>query len=170
MSALKCNGGELDLQQCEFSAPDEICQEHAHDSIVYCGTSGDGTQEGAGRLLSFDGSPSIDGIGRFEVFHGNAWSPVCKSGFTAGAANVACKSMGFAGAQATPGFVSCGNVDGKNYCGESPPQLSEIACSGQEADVLACPHDETDSVFCAPAESVVLQCAGSGDTQGRANK
>ena len=92
MSSLTCEGGELDIQECTFSVPDATCQSHAHDSIVFCGSAGDGFQEGAARLLSFDGSPSIDGAGRLEVFHAGTWGPVCKSGFTSGSANVACKA------------------------------------------------------------------------------
>ena len=61
MSSLTCGGGELDIQECAFSVPDTTCLGHAHDSIVYCGTGGsaDGFQEGAARLLSFDGSRAI---------------------------------------------------------------------------------------------------------------
>ena len=168
MSSLTCEGGELDIQECAFSVPDTTCLGHAHDSIVYCGAgSADGFQEGAARLLSFDGSPSIDGAGRLEIFHAGAWGPVCKSGFTVGAANVACKAMGFAGAQPSGGVSACGDVAGKNYCGELAPQLSEVACSGQETDLLTCPYEDLDDVFCAPEESVLLRCAGIGDTQGR---
>lgn len=172
MSSLTCEGGELDIQECVFSVPDTTCLGHAHDSIVYCGAGGsaDGFQEGAARLLSFDGSPSIDGAGRLEIFHSGAWGPVCKSGFTVGAANVACKAMGFAGAQPSGGVSSCGDFAGNNYCGELAPQLSEVACAGQETDLLTCPYEDVDDVFCAPEESVLLKCAGIGDTQGRPKK
>ena len=168
MSSLTCEGGELDIQECTFSVPDATCQSHAHDSIVFCGSAGDGFQEGAARLLRFDGSPSIDGAGRLEVFHAGTWGPVCKSGFTSGSANVACKAMGFTGA--TGGISGCGDYSGNNYCGQTAPQLSQVACSGQEADLLTCPYEDLDDVFCAPEESVVIRCTGTGDTQGRPKK
>lgn len=172
MSSLACEGGELDIQECVFSVPDTVCLGHAHDSIVYCGVGGSATgfQEGTTRLLSFDGSPSIDGTGRLELFHGGAWGPVCKSGFTLGSATVACKAMGFAGAQPSAGVSSCGGHAANNYCGTLAPQLSEVACSGQEDELLACPHEEFDDVFCAPEESVLLRCSGDGNTQGRPKK
>ena len=172
MSNLACEGGELDIQECSFSAPDTACLGHSGDAIVYCGVNGGvgGFQEGAGRLLSFDGSPSVDGVGRLEIFHAGMWGPVCKSGFTIGAANVACKAMGFAGAQPSGGVSACGDHGGNNYCGTLAPQLSEVACVGQEADLLACPYEDVDDVFCAPEESVLLRCSGVGNTQGRPSK
>ena len=170
---LVCDGGELDFQDCSFTAPDAACLDHALDSIVYCGREGYSSDapEGTSRILSFDGSPSIDGVGRLEMFAAGGWSPICTSGFTSGAANVACKSMGFAGAQTSAEHSSCGNVGGNNYCGATEPRISAMACSGEESDLSACPYESSDDVFCAPEESVVLSCAGGGgDSQGRARK
>ena len=95
LANLVCDGGELDIQDCSFTAPDAACLDHSLDSIVYCGLEGHSSNppEGTSRILSFDGSPSIDGVGRLEMFSAGGWSPVCTSGFTSGAANVACKSM-----------------------------------------------------------------------------
>merc|ERR1712113_859690 len=163
-------GGELDIQECSFSAPDASCLEHGSDSVVFCGSSGGGAgsiQDGAMRLLAADGSPSIDGTGRLEIYVGGAWGSVCFSGFTAGAANVACKAMGFSGAQSSDGASPCGRVGG---CGSAAPQIGEVACAGQEVDFLSCPHAGVDDVFCAPEESVWLRCVGVGDTQGRPQK
>ena len=170
MASLTCAGGELDIQECSFSAPDAQCAAHSGDSVVFCGSSGGAGSvvAGASRLLSSDGSPSVDGSGRLEIFHDGAWGPVCFSGFTAGAANVACKAMGFAGAQ-SDGASRC-SADGKNSCGSLAPQISEVACAGEEADLLACPHVGVDDVFCAPEESVLLHCAGVGNAQGRPQK
>ena len=35
-------------------------------------------------------------------------------------------------------------------------------CGGEELGVSACHFEEGDDVFCAPAEAVVLRCAGDG--------
>eukprot|EP00974_Lingulodinium_polyedra_P056745 5458715-Lingulodinium_polyedra.AAC.1 len=77
MKDLTCAGGELDVGACSWEAPDDKCLGHAFDSIVYCGNSGaaGSIQEGALRLLSADGSPSIDGEGRLEVFRTDVWAP-----------------------------------------------------------------------------------------------
>jgi len=171
MSDLKCEGGELDIHECAFTSPDATCLSHDYDSIVFCGFEDTVRfQEGSVRLLSYDGSPSIDGVGRLEVFHASSWGPVCTSGFTLGAANVACKAMGFDGAHSSGDPFSCGDYAGKNFCGILAPQLSELACSGQEDALLSCPYDDLDDVFCASEESVLLRCNGVGDTQGRAGK
>lgn len=59
MAELTCSGGELDLQDCTWQAPDESCLTHEHDSIVFC-TDGESTlTDGDVRLLAFDGSPSL---------------------------------------------------------------------------------------------------------------
>ena len=164
MEALECNGGELDILSCSFKAPSEQCASHRMDTLVYCGNVGaDLPEDGALRLLS-GGAPSIDGVGRLEVFTGGAWSPVCGSGFTPGSASVACKSMGFSGAKASTS--DCGAVG----CGSVPPRISEMSCSGGEADLLSCAFEEGDDVFCDVSESVAISCVGDGDTQGRPMK
>ena len=55
-------------------------------------------------------------------------------------------------------------------CGSAAPGVSELACSGAESEPLACPHEAGDDVFCAPSESIVVACAGDGDSQGRPAK
>merc|ERR1712217_106711 len=163
---LQCKGGELDIQECNWAPPDDACLSHSSDAVVFCGTAGgaDTLQDGLLRLLASDGSPSIDGQGRLEIFRAGSWSPVCGSGFTAGAEAVACKAMGFAGAKPFATRPRCSSSGG---CGTTPPRISELACSGQEADILSCPFEEGDDVFCAPEESVIVSCSGDGDTQGR---
>ena len=171
MASLNCAGGELDIQDCSYSIPDAGCASHAGDAIVFCGSKGGAgfVEPGALRLLDIDGAPSIDGLGRLEVFDNNAWVPVCYSGFNAAAAAVACKAMGFTGA-AVDGVARCRRVGGDDLCGLVAPQISEVACAGQELDLLSCPHVGADEVFCAPEESVVLHCSGVGDAQGRPKK
>ena len=149
---LHCEGGEMGIQECSWAPPDDACMSHAHDTVVFCANSGGASmlQDGALRLLAADGSPSIDGQGRLEIFRSGSWSPVCASGFTAGAEAVACKAMGFAGAKPYASRPACG---ASASCGTTPPQISKLACTGQESDVLSCPFEEGDDVFCAPEVS-----------------
>lgn len=151
-------------EECTWTAPDDSCAGHAQDTIVYCSTAaGTDALEGAVRLIASDGSPSIDGKGRPEIFTGGAWTPVCSSGASIGAAGVLCKSMGFSGAS---GSSKCSDLG----CGDVAPGVGELACSGSESGPLACPHEAGDDVFCAPSESLVISCAGDGETQGRPAK
>lgn len=166
MKGLSCAGGELAVADCHWLAPDAACADHASDSVVYCGNEKGASVVPAGsvRLMSHDGAPSFDGSGRLEVFAGGVWSPVCRDGFSAGAASVACAAMGFEGV-ASP-KAACHGFQGQDYCGSASPSLSSVACVGTEDGILACPHEEGDDVFCSAQESVVVSCAGSGNTQG----
>jgi len=163
MADLKCSGSEWSVEECTWSVPDDACMGHSYDTVVYCTASGTGGASGAVRLIAGDGSPSISGNGRPEILMEGAWVPICSSGLSSGAAAVICKSMGFSGAA---GSAKCSG----GACGSAAPGISELACSGAESGPLACPHEAGDDVFCAPSESVVVTCAGDGDSQGRPAK
>ena len=164
MADLKCSGSEWSVDECSWSAPDAACQGHAHDTIVFCSQTGEAAiAQGTVRLLAADGSPSIDGKGRPEIFMQRAWVPICSSGVSAGAAGVICKSMGFSG---TSSSSKC-NGGG---CGNAAPGVSELSCTGAESEPLACPHQAGDDVFCAASESLVVACTSDGETQGRPAK
>ena len=151
-------------EECAWSMPDDACMGHAHDTVVYCtGSARASAPQGAVRLIAPDGSPSIDGVGRPEIFMDNSWSPICSSGVSSGTAGVICKSMGFSGSS---GSAKCSG----GGCGDVAPAVSELSCSGAESGPLACPHEAGDDVFCAPSESLVVTCAGDGETQGRPAK
>lgn len=171
MADLRCSGSEWSIEECSWASPDDACMTHREDTIIYCAKSEAmaSAPQGAVRLISQDGAPSIDGKGRPEILMGEAWVPICSSGLSSGSTSVICKSMGFSGAGAAD-TSSCGNFHGENYCGDVAPGLSELSCSGSESEVLACPHEAGEDVFCAPSESVVVACVGDGETQGRPAK
>lgn len=161
---LTCSGTEWSVEECVWSAPPDSCASHALDTVVYCTASEEaGAPQGAVRLISDDGSPSLDGKGRPEIKIGGIWSAICNSGSSPGTAAVVCKSMGFSGAS---GSAKCSG----DICGSAAPGVSELECSGTESGPLACPHEAGDDVFCAPSESIVVTCAGDGDSQGRPAK
>jgi len=164
MADLTCSGSEWSVEECMWSQPNDSCAGHAFDTVVYCTALDEaGASQGAVRLISDDGSPSIDGQGRPEINMGGIWLAICNSGLSPGTAAVICKSMGFSGAT---GSAKCSGA----ACGSAAPGVSELACSGAESEPLACPHEAGDDVFCAPSESIVVACAGDGDSQGRPAK
>lgn len=59
---------------------------------------------------------------------------------------VLCKSMGFVGAQKSGSTSSCSAFNGQNFCGSSPPLVSEVACAGDETEITACPHEAGSDV------------------------
>ena len=164
MRDLACTGSELSVGECSWSVPDAACSGHALDSVVFCGEVGQPTTpEGAVRLLSDDGAPSLSGTGALEVHIGGAWSSVC--GVTPGAAAVACKLMGFAGAGA-----AAGSKGALSSSAVQEPRVGDLDCGGSESSLLDCSFREGDDVFCAPAEAALVSCAGEGDTTGRMGK
>ena len=132
MADLTCSGSEWSLEECSWSAPDDVCMGHTQDSIVYCSQSevSGSVAKGAVRLISEDGSPSIDGKGRPEIHADGIWAPICNDGITPGAQTVICKAMGFSGA----GASSIAKCVGKE-CGSTAPAYSELACTGSEQSV-----------------------------------
>ncbi|CAJ1425668.1 unnamed protein product [Effrenium voratum] len=164
MKNLKCGGSEMSLSECEFEDADEACFSHSSDAIVYCGLDNAVPfVNGELRLVDGDGAPALpQEAGRLEMYLAakSAWAPVCKVGFTSGAAAVACKQMQFSGSSGFSGCQSAG------LCGRVAPEVAELACSGQEGSVVQCPLATGDDVFCAPEESVVLSCAGGGNPIG----
>ena len=151
MQDLRCTGGEFSIDECTWSAPDAACMGHALDSIVYCGRSGGAMQDGAARLLDSDGggAPSLGSEGLLEVYLKGVWSPVC--GVTPGAASVACKAMGFAGAASVAGISKANSV---------MPMVGSLSCGGSEASLAECSFDVGDDVYCAPAEAAIVRCSG----------
>ena len=91
-----------------WSQPNDSCAGHAFDTVVYCTALDEaGASQGAVRLISDDGSPSIDGQGRPEINMGGIWLAICNSGLSPGTAAVICKSMGFSGATGSAKCSGC---------------------------------------------------------------
>lgn len=154
--------------RCTWHVPNAVCMGHKLDAVVFCGmqTSSSKTlKQGALRLLAYDGAPSSNGKGRLDMFLDGHWAPICSDGFSAGAANIACKQMGYS-AVASPVHSKCLLAEKLNFCGVISPHVSELSCGGEELDIMSCSFENGLDVFCAPNEAVVLSCAGVGDAQG----
>ena len=162
--SVKCVGTELSLDECNSEAVDDACLSHASDAIIFCGLkSAEPFSNGELRLIGAAGAPSFPGeAGRLETVLATSktWAPVCKAGFSSGAAAVACKQMGYSGSS---GFAAC---KAQVPCAHVPPQVADLACAGSETSVLECSMSAGDAVFCAPEESVLLTCAGRGNPVG----
>merc|ERR1712217_432591 len=123
----------MDLQGCRWSLPDENCLRHHLDVIVFCADATNivNTKDGFLRLMSNDGAPSLDGVGRLDILQAGDWSPACAEGFTAGAADVACKQMGFAAASTGSLSSTCAVAESRSYCSKTAPRVSGVSCTGQ---------------------------------------
>merc|ERR1712039_770802 len=126
---LTCKGGELDIRECSHTPPQTSCLGHERDAIVFCGMNSlIGFEEGASRLMTAEGAPSLDGIGRLEIFHRGAWGPVCKSGFTCGVAAPSVSQVSCSGQEASL-FKCAHEVDDDVFC--APEESVVIHCNGQ---------------------------------------
>ena len=69
--------------------------------------------------------------GAVQVFQNNTWTLVCDDGWTDKAAKVTCRSLGHTDGRAIPqsGF---GNLN-------LPISVGQVACVGNETDLLLCP-------------------------------
>lgn len=69
------------------SDPDSSTASHLSDSVIYCAKTEPGffTDDGQLRLLGPSGAPSLEGVGRLEIYQAGSatWSAVCRDGFTA---------------------------------------------------------------------------------------
>ena len=86
MKNVKCNGGEASIQECPWADPDAECASHLSDSVVFCTNHkpDEAVSEGTLRLLGATGAPSLDGVGRLEIYQGSEWGPVCSDGWATG--------------------------------------------------------------------------------------
>jgi len=168
MKAAKCNGNEATLQECPWEDPDEECASHLSDSVVFCTNheSADIITKGTLRSIGSSGAPSLNGVGRIEIFQDGQWGPVCSDGWTSGSETVACRSMGYSGVARTMVGSTCGDVDGADMCGTSLPLTSNVACSSSESGLLDCQHQGSSDVYCSSRNSVVVSCSGEGNAQG----
>lgn len=98
------------------------------------------------RLVGGNGTTS----GRLEVFANGGWGQVCDDSFdnNLNGANVVCRDLGFTGA------VSHGDSPG---IGDFF-LLDEVACTGNELDLLSCPHAPFASEDCTSSEAVFVTC------------
>merc|ERR1719450_1568741 len=63
LMGVKCTGAETSINECSSLDPDSSAQSHLSDSIVYCSHKEPGffNDDGALRLISSTGAPSLDG-------------------------------------------------------------------------------------------------------------
>lgn len=163
MKNLQCKGTEGGVQDCEWDTPDPECFDHQKDIIIACFDRGPGDDvpEGQLRLVDHDGGPVQNGSGhgRLEMFHDGHWGAVCRDSFHPGDVQVACRSMGFIGAD-----VSEHEADPalRNIPPGEKAIVTDIACSGDEKSILQCPRQMGEDAICSSKQSAVVKCVGNG--------
>jgi len=99
--------------------------------------------------------------GRLEVLHNGLWGTVCGDYFTAAAAHVACKMLGFATGT---------KVDNIDYIvNHGPIWLDKLLCNGKEWDIAECSHKGWSVHNCKHKANVAVSCTGTNLDQVRLN-
>lgn len=158
-----CVGNETDILDCAFEGDTSDCS-HTEDAGVEChgakplaptlpplappSPPAQPKQPVAPiRLMNFTSQSSR--IGRVEVLINGTWGTVCDDFWSDEDAAVVCRQLGFAGGRAfSEAFFGAG---------DGPIALDDVACSGTEDGLLACPHD-ADASDCSHAEDAGVEC------------
>jgi hypothetical protein len=168
LSGVQCLGGEGDIGDCKHS-PWGVAHRCTHDDDV--GICCFGIQNGPrGRRQcksDFDFCPEATTnwarlrdcdykACRLDVKYDGEWGTVCDSGFTDPAANVACKSLGFA----------AGGEARRKGGGQGKIWLSNMQCKGDELNIEWCNHSPWgNTVECDHSMDVGVCCRGPGITR-----
>ena len=90
--------------------------------------------------------------GRIEIYYNGQWGTICGDGWDINDANVVCKQLGFK--QATKAFGSA--IHGQ---GSGPIWMDDVACSGGESFLYACPHCGWGINDCTHSQDASVQCS-----------
>ena len=96
---------------------------------------------------------SKNNTGRIEVYHASfGWGTVCDDSWGETDSNVACRHLGFIGANATRKGAYFGR-------GSGPILLDDVQCTGKESYIWDCRHSGWNNVaFCDHGEDVGVEC------------
>ncbi|XP_022091235.1 scavenger receptor cysteine-rich domain superfamily protein-like [Acanthaster planci] len=100
--------------------------------------------------------------GRVEVFYNGAWGTVCDDGWEMSDAQIVCKQLGFASANATRCCAYFGQGTGAII-------LDDLACTGDETRIGDCPHRGWEQHNCAHTEDAGVICNGKVRLAGSSN-
>jgi len=104
----------------------------------------------AGDLRIVDGATPDEG--RLELFFNNQWGTVCDDRWDINDATVACRQLGYPGADAA--LYTFNVVDGTG-----PILLDDVQCTGTEANLLDCTHRQpTGTHNCSHFEDAGVRC------------
>lgn len=153
MDDVECLGPERDLSQCVFAGWNRENCGPGEAVGIRC-------MPGEGDIRLVGGPSGMEG--RLQVFHTGAWGEVCDDyldGFYGHnyTTQTACQQLGYRGGE----FVSTYDAPSNVFA------LDDVACSGTERRIDACPHLAWGTHNCSASEGAGLRCAIYGEGQAR---
>ena len=152
---LRCVGNETTLDEC--AREPGHCHRHGHSAAGVVCVSG----------LRLVGGTN-DREGRVEILHDGRWGTICDDNWELVEANITCRQLGYNEAERYTSYSSFGR-------GRGPTWMDEIACTGRETRLEACPfpgwgiesctHHEDAGVICLKPR--IRLVGGSVLTEGR---
>ncbi|PIK48883.1 putative deleted in malignant brain tumors 1 protein-like isoform X1 [Apostichopus japonicus] len=148
MDDVECTGDESNLLSCGHSAIDNCG--HGEDAGVICSTVLPASptppaDEGAVRL-----NGGNETAGRVEIYRNGEWGTVCDDFWDISDAAVVCRQLGFPGVISAPGSATFGEGSGEIH-------MDDVACTGDESNLLSCGHIEIDN--CGHGEDAGVVCS-----------
>jgi deleted-in-malignant-brain-tumors protein 1 len=143
LNNLDCGGNEENLNQCSHSGLEPFCFFFDRETPMTCDTGFKGIRLAAGSRAN---------QGRLEVNYAGVWGVVCDDFFDLEDANVACRQLGFGGAEDYHYFSQFGAGTGVFW-------LDDLGCTGDEANLQDCPNLGWGNHNCFSGEAIGLTCA-----------
>ena len=102
----------------------------------------------------------MSGGGRLEVFLNSQWGTVCRTGWDANDAQVACNQLGYSSVETT--------LDTSFGSGSSsqPVWLGNLQCGGHESELQNCPHMGIGFTGCSYTDYVGIVCTNDSELLG----
>ncbi|XP_072172288.1 scavenger receptor cysteine-rich domain-containing protein DMBT1-like [Diadema setosum] len=141
---VECSGSENSLAECRHNGFGENNCLHGEDAAVRCIE-----ERGESDIRLIGGSNSLEG--RVEVFRNGSWGTVCDDLWRQSDADVACRSLGFQGAE---GWSCCARFGE----GSGDIHLDNVECTGDEYSLAECEQNDIGDHNCNHYEDAGVVC------------
>ncbi|KAL8599286.1 hypothetical protein ACOMHN_008001 [Nucella lapillus] len=159
LSDLQCTGSEANIASCRHSGYGIHSCNHGQDAGVYCPESAEASAD----VLQVQLVGPLPDRGRLEVkFFNQSWGTVCDDGFDTKDAAVVCRMLGLPTSRAM--FVGAA-LFGQ---GNDSVWLSNLKCTGSEANLASCSHSGYGIHTCSHSEDIGVFCPASAEASADA--